>query len=133
MEREFLSSTVHAKTVDTLTTKLRIAAEALAALEHHTLPQHARVATAALEIIQMDGPPPTILSAEWFEGPPERPWRTNNPQIAAKLRTADRIYAGQLQNAAEALDQVSPGKDATKRAKMANDLAMAYIQAATGS
>ena len=34
------------------TIALRISTEALVALEHHTLPQHARVATAALEAIR---------------------------------------------------------------------------------
>lgn len=35
-----------------LTPKLRVMAEALAVLEHHTLPQHARVARAALDFMQ---------------------------------------------------------------------------------
>ncbi len=36
--------------------KLKVAAEALATLEHHTLPQHARVATAALNFINEETP-----------------------------------------------------------------------------
>lgn len=43
---------LYPKRENDLMAKLRIACEALAALEHHTLPQHARVATAALEAIQ---------------------------------------------------------------------------------
>lgn len=72
-------------------------------------------------------PPETT---EIFSGPPERPWKTNNPEIAAKLRAADEAYNLELARADRQFNDGYMYSAHTTRALAAHALAMAYHRAA---
>lgn len=69
-------------------------------------------------------------TTEIFSGPPERPWKTNNAEIAAQLRAADKAYDDSLNEAAIWNSRGELGFAAETRSRAAHALAMAYYRAA---
>lgn len=69
-------------------------------------------------------------TTEIFSGPPERPWKTNNAEIATQLRAADEAYSLELARATRQFNDGYMSSAHTTRALAAHALAMAYYRAA---